>query len=123
MQEIFDSSYHFIYMSAETVGSTHDSLSFSVSKLAKNLAEGRLKPGYCISGDTAYECLNVIVKTWPRSKIGDTTLVDARDAFNYLQSSIRTHVEKSFEMLVARFGLLWRPILFTFDHGPRIVSS
>lgn len=36
---------------------------------------------------------------------------------------MRTHAEQSFGILVARFGIIWRPIFFSVERGPRNVSA
>ena len=42
-------------------------------------------------------------------------------AYNNLLSSQRITIERAFGILVRRWGLLWRPISFTFDKAPNIV--
>jgi DDE superfamily endonuclease len=46
-----------------------------------------------------------------------------RDAFNFFHSSSRMHVEQSFGIVVARFGLLWRPLRFHIRKVPIIVIA
>jgi DDE superfamily endonuclease len=83
VQAIVDSSYRLMYMSAMAVGSTHDSLAFSLSNLGIALEHGGLPDGHWIAADAAYECSNCILLPWSEQQIKDPENVVARDAFIY----------------------------------------
>jgi DDE superfamily endonuclease len=122
VQAIVDSSYIFMNMSAMAVGSTHDSLAFSLSKLGIALEHGGLPDGYWIAADAAYECSNCIISPCSEQQIKDPENGVARDALNYYQSSSRVHVEQAFGILVSRFGILWRILRFKRARAPRILA-
>jgi DDE superfamily endonuclease len=105
VQAVVDSRYRFTYMSAMAVGSTHDSLAFSLSQLGIALERDGMPEGYWIAADAAYECSNCILSPWSENQVKNAEHGIARDAFNYYQSSSRVHVEQAFGILVARFGI------------------
>jgi DDE superfamily endonuclease len=122
VQAVVDSDYKFMYMSAICVGSTHDSVAWAVSKLVLLLVKGAMILGYWIAGDVAYECANGIVTPWPLSKVCDSTYGVERDSFNFFHSSTRMHVEQAFGILLARFGILWKPLCFQVSKVPVILT-
>jgi hypothetical protein len=123
VQAVVDSRYRFTYMSAMAVGSTHDSLAFSLSQLGIALERDGLPEGYWIAADAAYECSNCILSPWSENQVKNSEHGIARDAFNYYQSSSRVHAEQAFGILVARFGILWRPLRFKLARAPRILAA
>jgi hypothetical protein len=58
-----------------------------------------------------------------KSQAQDQELGLRRDAFNFYHSSLRMHVEQSFGIMVARFGILWRSLRFPLPVVPRILSA
>jgi DDE superfamily endonuclease len=112
-----------MYMSAMAVGSTHDSLAFSLSKLGIELDKGGLPDVYSIAADAVYECSNCILSPWSEHQVKDPEHGVARDAFKYYQSSSRVHVQQAFGILFARFGILWRPLRFKLACAPRILAA
>jgi DDE superfamily endonuclease/Villin headpiece domain len=124
VQAMCDSEYRFLFMSARCVGSTHDSLAWACSSLGSQLMDGTktLDP-YWIAGDAAYVCSNFLLTPYSKSQIRDPEFGARRDAFNFYQSSLRIHIEQAFGMLVARFGILWKPVRFTLPFVPRILSA
>jgi DDE superfamily endonuclease len=123
VQAICDSSYRFLYMSARCVGSSHDSLAWACSDLGSRFMEGLQIGLYWIAADAAYVCSNYILTPFSKSQIHDGELGPRRDAYNFYQSSHRIHVEQSFGLLVARFGILWKPIRFPLPIAPRILAA
>ena len=69
-------------------------------------------------GDAAYGANEVLLVPW-RGR----GLSKQRDAFNYFQSSQRIHIERAFGMLVARWGVLWRPMRCTLERATHIVRA
>jgi hypothetical protein len=123
VQALVDASHKFLYMSARCVGSAHDSLAWACSHLGARLMSGTGLGEYWIAGDAAYVCSEHLLTPYSKVQLMHPELGPRRDAFNYFHSSLRTHVEQSFGILVARFGILWRPIRFSLATAPRIVSA
>jgi DDE superfamily endonuclease len=105
------------------VGSTHNSLAFSLSQLCIALERDGLPEGYWIAPDAANECSNCILSPWSKNQVNDSEHGIARDAFSYYQSFSRVHVEQAFGILAARFGILWRPFRFKLARAPRILAA
>jgi DDE superfamily endonuclease/Villin headpiece domain len=123
IQAVCDSKYKFLYMSARCVGSTHDSLAWAVSTLGRRLQDGLGLGVYWLAGDAAYVCADHLLTPYSKSQMQDSELGQRRDAFNFFHSSLRMHVEQAFGILVARFGILWRPMGFSLPTVPRILSA
>lgn len=123
VQAVADASYRFLYMSEKCPGSTHDSVTFHVSSLARRLRRGELLPGYWIAGDAAFQCADGIVTPWPNNTLTDDEDGIFKDSFNFYQSSCRIHVEQAFGMLVKRWVIFWRPINFGICDSLPIVST
>jgi DDE superfamily endonuclease len=123
IQAICDSSYRFLYMSARCVGSTHDSLAWACSMLGSRFYNGLNIGEYWIAGDAAYLCDNYLLTPFTKAQTHDQELGLRRDAFNFYHSSLRMHVEQSFGIMVARFGILWRSLRFPLPVVPRILSA
>lgn len=103
------------FLSAIATGSCHDSVAFSASGLSRHLAEdGSLPDGYWVAADDAYVAGRRVLTPWP-----GRNLPWERDSFNYYQSSARIFVEQTFGQLVGRWGILWKPILFSLPTPDR----
>jgi len=107
VQAICDSKYRFTFFSAKCAGPTHDSVAFEVSSFAENLRNGLLPNGYWIAADDAYVSDETIITPLPISQSATGT---HGDAFNFYQSSLRMHIEQAFGIMMARWGILWRPL-------------
>lgn len=123
VQAVVSSSYKFMYMSAMCAGSTNDCTAFAVSGLGRRLKSTGVLPGFWIAGHAAYECRDGALSPWSKTALQCQRMGDARDAFNFFHSSSRVHVEQSFGILVARFGILWRPLRFDLTKVPLILSA
>jgi len=119
IQALCDSTYRFLYMSALTPGSTHDSTALAMSELASLLArtDGGLLDNYWIAADDAYVCTERIVCPWP-----GRNLSTEKDCFNYWQSSARIHIEQSFGILMARWGIFRRPLRLRVGKAAKVVA-
>lgn len=119
VQALCDSTYRFLFVSAVTPGSTHDSTAIAMSSLASLLSQdnGGISGNYWIAADEAYICNHRIVCPWP----GKNLPVE-KDCFNYWQSSARIHIEQAFGMLVARWGIFWRPLRVRLSKAAKIVA-
>jgi DDE superfamily endonuclease len=105
VQAMCDASYRFSFISAIAPGSTHDSVAFRMSALYDILKAGALAPGYWVAGNDAYVCAESLLTPHP-----GRNLSEARDCFNYWQSSARIFIEQAFGILVSQWGVLWRPL-------------
>ncbi len=122
VQAMVDARYRFIYMTSKCVGSTHDSIAFHVSALARKVRDGVLPCGYWIAADPAYMCSNGLMTPWPKSALRNPENGIYRDAFNCFQNSFRIHEEQAFGMLVRGRGILWRPLSYNIVESLPIVS-
>jgi DDE superfamily endonuclease len=66
-QAVVASACRFLYMSANCVGSAHDSLSFACSRLGQAFRQNGLGP-FWIAGDAAYECWNGLIAPWSKDQ-------------------------------------------------------
>jgi hypothetical protein len=118
LQAMCDSKYRFLFASCKCTGSTHDSVAFSVSALGQMVARGELPDGFWIAADEAYAASNSVLTPWPGRE-----LAPERDSFNYWLSSSRIHIEQAFGILVARWGILWRPLDVDYRRVPTLMMA
>ena len=106
-----------MFYSAKCAGPTHDSVAFSVSSYSAKLRAGDLPEAYWIAADKAYICDNCIVTPVP---VSQALPGSDEDAFNFYHSSLRMHIEQAFGLLLARWGVLWKPLSFNLTQNVRI---
>jgi hypothetical protein len=123
IQAMVDHSYRFLYMSPRCVGSTHDSLGWSCSALAQNLAGGWSLGPFWVAADAAYECLHGLITPWTKGQVSDAMIGTWRDSFNFFHSSNRIHIEQAFGILVGPWGILWRPLRMDVTRFAPILSA
>jgi hypothetical protein len=95
--------YTLTFVSAQCPGSTHDSVAFAASGLARLLAgftDETLPSGYWIAAEDANCCRDRLLTPWP-----GRVLSPDKDCFNYWQSSARICIEQAFGMSVGRWGI------------------
>lgn len=119
IQAVCDASYRFLYVSALTPGSTHDSTAFAMSALSQvlNGDQNGLLNGFWVAADEAYVSSHQVVCPWPGRRLSAE-----EDCFNYWQSSARIHIEQAFGMLVGRWGILWKPLRLSVGKAAQIVA-
>jgi len=122
VQAVVDSNLRFRYMSSRCTGSTHDSVAFEVSDLARRLRSGDIISGYWLAGDAAYVSLRGLLTPWSKSRLSGEDGIYA-DGFNFYHSSHRMHVEQAFGVLVKRWGLLWKPLQYHITEVLPILSA
>jgi hypothetical protein len=122
-QALVDANYSVLYLSAKCAGSTPDGISWASSTLGLRLCREALPTGFWIAGDAAYRCRNGIVTPWTAGKLLDDEFGVSRDTFNFYNSSLRMHVEQAFEMLVLRFGILWRKLMFSLQANVLVLAA
>lgn len=118
LQALVDSDYRFRYGAMTVTGSTHDSTAFSACSLGHAIAEGRLCPPFWIAADAAYAASDCVLTPWSGKQ-----LPKDKDSFNYWLSKNRVVVEQAFGMLVARWGILWRPLEVACSDVPKLVMA
>jgi DDE superfamily endonuclease len=89
------------------------------------LQDGSARSAFWIAADAAYDSSTCkgIITPWSKGQLSDPELGLWRDSFNFYHSSLRIHIEQSFGMLVARFGLLWRQMRCHITGVSKIVSA
>jgi DDE superfamily endonuclease len=122
-QALVDANYRFLYLSAKCAGSTPDGIAWESSSLGMRLRREPLPAGFWIAGDAAYPCRNGIITPWTAGQLLHDEFGASRDAFNFFHSSLRMHVEQAFGMLVQRFGILWRKLMFSLPLSTLILSA
>jgi DDE superfamily endonuclease len=122
-QALVDAYYKFLYLSAKCAGSTPDGIAWASSTLGLRLCREALPAGYWIAGDAAYPCRNGIITPWTAGQLLDDEFGVSRDAFNFYHSSLRMHVEQAFGMLVQRFVILWRKLMFSLPANVLVLSA
>ena len=114
-----------IWCSALTCGSTHDSAALAYSRLGEILSD-RDHPinstDYWLAGDDAYSG-NAKISDSLLTPIPGSDLGVVEDCYNYWQSRLRIEVECCFGALVARFGILQRPLQVSMEHATLLLST
>lgn len=124
VQAIADRNAIFLSCTPGNCGTSHDSICWKSSALGRYFAEsGGEGGGVFVQGrravlfaDDAYGADEL--KLCPKSSNGQPEI----EAFNYLQSAQRIHVERSFGILVARWGILWRPLRCSLHRAQRTIA-
>lgn len=80
---------------------------------------GDIPNKYWIAADDAYICTENIITPIPGKS---TQLSEAEDGFNYFQSSHRMHIEQAFGIMMARWGILWKPLCFSLARNVRVIQ-
>jgi hypothetical protein len=65
-------------------------------------------------GDAAYECTDWCLTPYP-GRLGKGLTIE-KDNYNFYQSQMRINIERTFGMLVKRFGILGRAQTSPLDH-------
>ena len=71
-----------------------------------------------IAADEAYAASSSVLTPWPGKK-----QTAAKDSFNFWLSSSRIHVEQAFGILVARWGVLWRPLQIDYRKAAGLIMA
>ena len=98
---------------ATHVSSAHDAAMYDVSRVHSAIEEGKLPCWAHVLLDAAFACTEQELVPWPTPRHG---LSVDKDAFNWMLSSQRQAVERTFGILYARWGILWRPLRVKFDN-------
>ena len=83
-----------------------------LSQLIENLPEG-----YFCGGDNAYCNSEHLLVPFPGQNLDQRM-----DSFNYFLSQLRIRIENAFALLVARWGILWRPLRVRLKNQPSLIK-
>jgi DDE superfamily endonuclease len=122
-QALVDANYRFLYLSARCAGSTPDGIARASSNFGLRLCREALPTGFWIAGDAAYRCRNGSITPWTSEQLLDDEFGVSRDTFNFYNFSLRMHVEQAFGMLVRRFGILWRKLMFSLPANVLVLAA
>mgnify|MGYP002882810554 CR=1 FL=1 len=120
-----DADRRIIWCSALTCGSTHDSAALAYSRLGEILSDKDHpinSTDYWMAGDDAYSG-NAKISDSLLTPIPGSDLGVVEDCYNYWQSRLRIEVECCFGALVARFGILQRPLQVSMEHATLLLST
>ena len=101
------------------MGSTHDSLAWSCTPLARQLEVVGLPFGLWIAGDDAYPSSEFLISPYSAQACRADKY---KDNFNFYQSRCRINVECAFGILVEKFGVLRRSMSSTLAHSTMVVN-
>ena len=116
-QMFVDAQCHFLYLSANHSGGTHDALIWSGSAMLAALEAGMLPSKYFLIADEAFP-----VSMQMLTPYSGRDLPSRQDSFNFHLSRMRQVVERAFGQLIRRFGIFWRPLVASMDKWSLIVS-
>jgi hypothetical protein len=100
------------------MGSTHDSTAWGMSMLGMAFENGELPAWAYFVADDAYTSSEQMLVPY-----GGRGISEAKDAFNYFQSSLRIEVECTLGALQARWGVLWRPLRTSLSFSSKVVMA
>jgi hypothetical protein len=124
LQSINDSKMRFLYVNLETQGATPDSTAFFATEFSEQFLDRNRNPPldrhgrpFWLALDDAYGQHNSrIVVPWPGRNL--ITTAPYKDSFNYhFSGGYRNTAERTYGILIARFGILWRPL----DYDLRVI--
>jgi hypothetical protein len=117
VQAVCDARKRFIFVSMDMPGSTHDARVFTMSALWEAIQLGYISQGFYLLGDAAYRGIQHILTPFIGNQTADESV------FSFYHSSLRMCVECSFGILVARWGILWKPLKVSLRRAPKIVET
>ncbi len=120
-QGICDFQKRLIWVSSRHIGSCHDSVAFTDTKLYELLQKKKdflVKQGYFIVGDSAYNMESFLLVPYPQPSPRSM-----EDAYNYYHSNCRIRIECTFGEIVMRWGIFWRSLQFNINQVGDIVAS
>ncbi|CAM9555449.1 unnamed protein product [Phaeothamnion confervicola] len=108
--------------SFNTPGSTNDWNTWQEPS-ASAAVEALLLGYYVIDGNAYPSTERLMVPYLALNGIGSDSDYLAKDAFNFYQSQRRITVERTFGLLVGRWGILWGPLRLDLPNVPRVLSA
>ena len=116
VQGLCDRNYRFLSFCANSPGATNDSVAWKKSKMSK-LVE-KLPKGFYIVWDNAYTNTEHLLTPY-----AGKNQITSKDTFNFPLSQSRIHIEQAFGILVARWGILWRPLRMGYKKRTLVVRA
>lgn len=113
-----DADCRFTIFSCKASGSTNDALAWELCNM-KQIIEGPSWPNeFYVVGDEAFICTNNFLTPYSGRGLGPW-----KDSFNYHLSAMRQCVERSFALLIQRWGILQRPLRCEFKRWTALLSA
>jgi hypothetical protein len=112
-----DARCRFTMFSCKNTGSTNDTIAWDLSDMKKLLDDGKLHNKFYLIGDEAFSCSNQLLVPYSGRGLGTW-----KDSFNYHLSRMRQCIERSFALLVNRWGILWRPLKCHFTRWTLVLT-
>lgn len=113
-----DADCRYNIFSCVNSGSTNDCLGWDVCEASKVVEHSDWPSDFYVIGDEAFVCTNNFLTPYSGRGLGPW-----KDAFNFYLSSMRQCVERSFALLVQRWGILWCPLQFDFCYWTRVLMA
>lgn len=120
-QAICDANKRISWLSSRHIGSCHDSVAFTDTRLYSLLMAKQdflEREAFFIVGDSAYN-----IESFLLSPYADAEPRSIEDSYNYYHSSCRIRIECAFGEIVMRFGILWRALKFDIAFVGEIISA
>ena len=116
-----DADLNIMSVEATHVASTNDAGMYHSSEVHDAIEKRNMLPTWAhVVLDEAFGCTDQELVAWSQGK---NTLSQEKDAFNYYLSAQRQSVERVFGVMNNRFGILWRPMSFSFDRYKLILIA
>ena len=120
-QAICDFQKRITWISSRHIGSCHDSVAFTDTRLYDLLQNKRdflLKHSFFIVGDSAYNIESFLLV--PYARPGPRSM---EDCYNYYHSNCRIRIKCAFGEMVMRWGIFWRTLQFDIEQVGDVISS
>ena len=116
-----DGDLNIMSVEATHVASTNDAGMYHSSEMHRAIEIEKKLPSWAhVVLDEAFGCTDQELVSWSQGK---NALSQEKDAFNYYLSAQRQSVERVFGVLNNRFGILWRPMSFSFNRYKLILVA
>ena len=119
VQAICDARCRFLYIQADTPGSTHDATAYALSSFQKKWEAQEGKGPWWIAGDEAYSITENLITPWP-----GRNLDLFKDSFNFhFSGGNRNVIERAFGLMTERWGIFWRKLHVSLRRASQIVLA
>jgi hypothetical protein len=115
-----DHECKFIMFSAQNSGSTNDIIAWKMTSVYNYIVKENivgLPHRFFFACDEA-----VPADEWVLTPYGGRGLGAWKDSFNYHLSAMRQTIERAFGLLVARWGIFWRPLQCSFNKWTLVMN-
>ena len=119
VQAICDAKCRFLYIYADTPGSTHDATAYALSSFCKKWESQRGTNRWWIAGDEAYSITENLLTPWP-----GRNLDPFKDSFNFhFSGGNRNVIERAFGLMTERWGIFWKKLHVSLKRASQIVLA